>query len=70
VWFAEGHGVEPDIEVLEDPSQLARGVDPQLDRAIEEVLTALKETPPLPSRPEYERRVPIVTPEETQQGGN
>ena len=25
-WFPEGHGVEPDIEVDEDPSQLARGV--------------------------------------------
>ena len=22
-WFAEGHGVEPDIEVVDDPSQLA-----------------------------------------------
>ncbi len=55
-WFAEGHGVEPDIPVDEDPSQLARGVDPQLERAIEEVQRLLEEYPAAPKRPEYERR--------------
>ena len=34
-WFAEGHGVEPDIAVEEDPAQLAKGIDPQLERAIQ-----------------------------------
>ena len=29
-WFAEGHGVEPDIAVDDDPAQLAKGIDPQL----------------------------------------
>ena len=57
-WFAEGHGVEPDIPVDEDPTQLAKGVDPQLERAIGEVMTRLKSSPPAPKRPEYERRVP------------
>jgi tricorn protease len=57
-WFAEGHGVEPDIRVDEDPGQLAKGVDPQLERAIQEVLARLKAEAPAPSRPAYERRVP------------
>jgi tricorn protease len=33
-WAVEGRGVEPDIEVLDDPTALARGKDPQLDEAI------------------------------------
>ncbi|MCP3928050.1 MAG: peptidase S41 [Bacteroidetes bacterium] len=40
-WFKEGHGVDPDIEVLEDPTQLAKGKDTQLIRAVEEVLKNL-----------------------------
>jgi tricorn protease len=58
-WFAEGHGVEPDIKVEEDPSLLAKGSDTQLERAIAEALRLVKETPPAPpSRPAYEKRVP------------
>ncbi len=56
-WFAEGHGVEPDIEVPEDPTQLARGVDPQLERAVQEVLKLLELNPPVqPKRPAAENR--------------
>ena len=55
-WFAEGHGVEPDIVVEEDPTQLAKGVDPQLERAIEDVMRRVKELTPAPGRPQYERR--------------
>ena len=57
-WFAEGHGVDPDIPVDEDPSQLAKGVDPQLERAIQEVLERIKAQKPAPARPPYERRTP------------
>ena len=58
-WFAEGHGVEPDIKVEEDPSQLAKGIDPQLERAIAEVQRLVREKPPAPpARPAYEKRVP------------
>ncbi len=57
-WFAEGHGVDPDIRVDEDPTALARGNDPQLERAIEEVLRQLEGFPAEPKRPDYERRVP------------
>jgi tricorn protease len=55
-WFAEGHGVDPDIPVDEDPTQLARGSDPQLERAIQEVKTRLQQTPGAPKRPAYEAR--------------
>ena len=53
-WDVEGHGVEPDIEVVDDPSLMVDGADPQLDRAIAEVLRALEVEPPLrPDRPPY-----------------
>jgi tricorn protease len=56
-WFKEGHGVDPDIEVKEDPTQLAKGIDPQLERGIEEVLKAVKASPPaIPKQPPYEKR--------------
>lgn len=56
-WFAEGHGVEPDIRVEDDPSALARGTDPQLQRAIRWTLEQLEEDPPpKPARPSYEDR--------------
>lgn len=41
-WFREGHGVDPDIEVKEDPTSLAKGEDTQLEKAIELVLEAIK----------------------------
>jgi tricorn protease len=51
-WFPEGHGVDPDIAVVDDPAQLVRGHDPQLERAIAEVMQALNANPSLrPARP-------------------
>lgn len=44
-WFPEGYGVDPDIEVKEDPTSLARGTDVQLQKAIDEVLKQLKNKP-------------------------
>lgn len=44
-WIIEGYGVDPDIEVVDDPSQLAQGVDPQLEAAIAEVKRLLVENP-------------------------
>jgi tricorn protease len=53
-WDVEGYGVDPDIEVVDDPSLMQNGGDPQLDRAIVEVMKALEENPPRrPERPEY-----------------
>jgi tricorn protease len=45
-WIIEGHGVDPDIAVVDDPSLMARGHDPQLERAVDEVMKALKKNPP------------------------
>jgi tricorn protease len=57
VWFPEGHGVDPDIPVVDDPSQLARGVDPQLEAAIAAVLDLIEENPPVYAEPpEFEVR--------------
>jgi tricorn protease len=56
-WIIEGYGVEPDIEVVDDPAAMARGEDPQLDRAIAEVMTRLKSRPAQePEKPKYPKR--------------
>ena len=44
-WVIEGTGVKPDIVVDEDPAALMAGRDPQLDRAIEYLITKLKSEP-------------------------
>ena len=56
-WMLEGHGLEPDIEVVDDPGVMARGTDPQLERAIDEVLQDLERDPvTTPPPPPYEDR--------------
>lgn len=45
-WVIEGVGVEPDIEVENDPASLIAGKDPQLERAIEEVMQRIQADPP------------------------
>jgi len=51
-WIIEGHGVDPDIEVENDPKSVIAGRDPQLERAIKEVLRRMKKDPKrLPTRP-------------------
>jgi tricorn protease len=51
-WGIENHGVDPDIPIDNLPQDVARGADPQLDRAITEVMR-LRETKPavLPNFP-------------------
>ena len=41
-WGVEGHGVDPDIEVVDDPALMRQGEDPQLMAAIEELQGELK----------------------------
>jgi tricorn protease len=56
-WFAEGYGVTPTIEVWDDPAQLVKGNDPQLLRAIDEVMKLVKTNPrKLFPRPAFEDR--------------
>ncbi len=51
-WIIEGHGVDPDIEVDNDPRAVIQGKDPQLERAVAEVLARMKTSPgKLPARP-------------------
>jgi tricorn protease len=53
-WDAENVGIAPDIEVEHDPALVRQGKDPQLDRAIAEVMAELKKNPvPKPKRPAY-----------------
>ncbi len=51
-WIIEGHGVEPDIYVDNDPAKEYAGIDEQLNKAIEVILEELKtkerELPPPP----------------------
>ncbi|MEM1423161.1 MAG: S41 family peptidase, partial [Planctomycetota bacterium] len=41
-WGIEGHGVDPDIEVIDDPALMVNGGDPQIDAAIEQLLRELE----------------------------
>jgi len=44
-WIIEGIGVSPDIEVVDRPEQLAKGIDPCIEKAVEVLLKQLKEKP-------------------------
>jgi tricorn protease len=50
-WIIEGYGVDPDIEVDNDPQSVIAGKDPQLERAITEIMARLKQPVKLPPRP-------------------
>jgi tricorn protease len=53
----EGHGVDPDIEVIDDPALMVDGGDPQLDAAIQHMLDEIKRNPYVPAkRPPYPDR--------------
>ena len=56
-WGIEGHGVDPDIVVLDDPSKMVDGGDPQLDAAIEHMLEEIELHPykPVPHPPAPDR---------------
>jgi len=61
-WGVEGHGVDPDIEVIDDPSKMVengdgRLKDPQLDAAIDLMLAEVQRNPYVPAkRPAYPDR--------------
>jgi tricorn protease len=58
-WVIEGHGVDPDIVVDNDPAKEFKGEDEQLDRAISEVQAEMKAKPyQLPPVPPYPNRNP------------
>ena len=60
-WGVEGHGVDPDIEVIDDPTLMKGGpvrggADPQIDAAIRHLLAELERNPvrdvPVPPYPQ------------------
>ncbi len=51
-WGVENYGTDPDIEVDNTPQDYLRGVDAQLERAIEEIQKLLSANPP--KLPEFE----------------
>jgi len=58
-WVAENVGIAPDIEVEQDPKAVREGKDPQLEKAVEVLLEALRKNPPpkhtRPPFPNYQR---------------
>jgi tricorn protease len=56
----EGHGVDPDIVVDNDPAKEYAGIDEQLNRAIEELMNQLKtkqqDVPPVPPFPDKSKQ--------------
>ncbi|MBV9961433.1 MAG: PDZ domain-containing protein [Parafilimonas sp.] len=57
-WTIEGHGVDPDIEVENDPKSVIAGHDPQLERALDEIMKKINNAVKLPARP----AAPVKTP--------
>ncbi len=56
-WGIEGHGVDPDIKVIDDPALMVNGGDPQLDAAIDLMINEIKRNPYVkPNRPAYPNR--------------
>lgn len=55
-WFKEGHGVDPDVYVEENPSEIAKGNDAQLSKAVEIILDELKTATSKPKHVPYEKR--------------
>lgn len=55
-WGIEGHGVDPDIMVVDNPTDLANGSDPQIDAAVTYLLEAIEregyERPQRPAEPD------------------
>ena len=50
-WIIEGHGVDPDIVVEQDPVKVLEGHDPQLERGVQELMKLLPAAPAgLPQR--------------------
>ena len=53
-WEVENRGIAPDIEVEFDPEQVRAGHDPQLEKAVQVVMSELEQHPvPKPKRPPY-----------------
>jgi tricorn protease len=58
-WIAENVGIEPDVEIENDPEAVRQGKDPQLEKAVEIVMAELAKAPRTPPKrpafPNYQR---------------
>ena len=57
-YIIEGYGVDPDIEVENDPRSVIAGGDPQLERAVNELMKKIVTPVKLPKRPADPVKVP------------
>jgi tricorn protease len=59
-WDVENHGVDPDVEVENDPASVRAGHDPQLEKAVQVCLDLLAKNPPpkhrKPVYPDYHQK--------------
>jgi tricorn protease len=69
-WIIEGYGVDPDIEVDNDPKSVLEGGDPQLERAVAEVMKQLATAPArLPAKPAGPNKTKSAPPPTAHAGG-
>lgn len=52
-WIAENRGVDPDVDIDDRPDLLAKGEDPQLEKAVEILMKKLPATPKKAERPPF-----------------
>lgn len=52
-WVIEGHGVDPDVVIDNDPALEYEGTDQQLNKAIEIILKQMKDYPETPAIPAF-----------------
>ena len=52
-WIAENEGIPPDISVRQDAKSLKEGRDPQLERAVQELLKLIQKEDPIIKAPPY-----------------
>ena len=53
-WDVENHGVDPDVDIDQDPKAVAEGHDPQLEKSVSIALEQLAQHPvPQPQKPAY-----------------
>jgi tricorn protease len=70
-WEVENHGTEPDVEIDLDPAAWRKGVDVQLEKAVQLALEALKKNPvKRPVRPAFPNYHKPVTPTAGNGSGN
>lgn len=60
-WEVEGHGIAPDLEVVQDPKLVREGHDPQLEAGVKRALEMLREHPtPTYVHPQYPDYKPVL----------